>query len=77
MLESDLTDARDRAEIAEAEIRTHQMSDALREIRDPEHHEVHAEAPAFDDRRATSPFVQELSLDARKSISGSTGSRNC
>ena len=73
-LEADLTDVRDRAEIAEAEIRTHQMSDALREIRDPEHlHEAHAEAPAFDDRRATTPFVKELSLDARKSISRING----
>jgi len=73
-LEADLTDVRDRAEIAEAEVRTHQMSDALREIRDPEHlHEAHADAPAPDDRRSTTPFVQELSMDARKSISRING----
>lgn len=73
-LESSLTDARDRAEIAEGELRTHQMSEALREIRDPEHaHDGQADAPPFDDRRATSPFVKELSLDARKSISHING----
>jgi chromosome segregation ATPase len=74
-LESSLTDARDRAEIAEGELRTHQMSEALREIRDPEHvHEGHAaEAPTIDDRRSTTPFVKELSMDARKSISRING----
>jgi predicted nucleic acid-binding Zn-ribbon protein len=72
-LESELADATDRVEIAEGELRTHQMSEALREIRDPEHLHETADQPVHDDRRATTPFVRELSMDARKSISRING----
>ena len=82
-LESELADAVKRADLAEAEIRTHQMSDALREMRE---HDVAATrdaatqreisaatsaaigAGALDDRRAAGPFLKELSMDAKKSL---------
>ncbi len=82
-LETDLSSAADRADLAEAEIRTHQMSEALREMRE---HDVAAtrdaatqreisaatsaaiDAGALDDRRASSPLLKELSMDAKKSL---------
>ena len=82
-LEAELQSAAERAEVAEAEIRQHQMSDALREMRE---HDVAAnrdaatqreisaataaaiEVGALEDRRASSPFLKELSLDAKRSI---------
>jgi signal transduction histidine kinase len=49
------------------------MSEALREMREHPGTEGEAEAPArevasVEDRRATSPFMKELSLDAKKSL---------
>ena len=82
-LEADLTSAAERADLAEAENRTHQMSDALREMRE---HDVAAtrdattqreisaatsaaiEAGALEDRRASAPLLKELSMDAKKSL---------
>ena len=75
-LERDLSAKLERLDEVEGELRQQQMAEAMRQIRG-EH-----EAPApthdalavggvvpFDDRRATSPFVKELSLDAKKSLS--------
>ncbi len=73
-LEIEVTGARERLEIVEGELRTHQMSEALREMREHPVAEDGAEAPArevpapIEDRRATSPFMKELSLDAKKSL---------
>jgi hypothetical protein len=82
-LETELESNIERAEVAEAEIRQHQMSDALREMRE---HDVAAtrdtqtqrdvsaatsaaiDAGGLEDRRATSPLMKELSLEARRSI---------
>ncbi len=81
-LEAVSTDARDRADIAEGELRTHQMSEALREMREPETADAAATATAsasasaetvVEDRRATTPFLKELSLDAKKSLSRING----
>ncbi len=75
-LEAEIGGARERLEIVEGELRTHQMSDALREMRehpagdgetDGGTHEVVATTP-IEDRRSTSPFMKELSLDAKKSL---------
>jgi signal transduction histidine kinase len=79
-LETDLTTARERIEVVEGDLRMHQMSDALRETREPESSETMAgqdqdaegEAPA-EDRRATSPFVKELSVDAKRSVAKING----
>jgi hypothetical protein len=66
-----------RLEEAEAEIRQHQMAQAMRQIRGesdaPASADDHEAAPAdeggpLEDRRATSPFMKELSNDARRSI---------
>jgi uncharacterized phage infection (PIP) family protein YhgE len=82
-LEADLAAAAERAELAEAENRQHQMSDTLREIRahdaattrDPQtQREITAatsaaiDAGALEDRRAATPYLRELSLDAKRSI---------
>jgi len=77
-LETDLTTARERLEVVEGDLRMHQMSDALRETRDPEPGDVappatpDAELP-IDDRRATSPFMKELSVDAKRSVAKING----
>jgi len=82
-LELELSSATERADVAEAEIRTHQMSDALREMREQDvattrdaatQREVSAatsaaiEAGALEDRRSTSPLLRELSIDAKRSL---------
>jgi len=82
-LEVDLVSATERADVAEAENRTHQMSDALREMREQDvattrdaatQRDVSAatsaaiEAGALEDRRSTSPLLRELSVDAKRSL---------
>jgi hypothetical protein len=79
-LETDLGSARGRLEVVEGDLRMHQMSDALRETREPEGAEPAAEdaprpeatVPA-EDRRATSPFMKELSVDAKRSVAKING----
>jgi chromosome segregation ATPase len=82
-LEAELKSAAERADVAEAEIRTHQMSEALREMREHDQavnrdaatqREISAatsaaiEVGAPEDRRGSSPFLKELSNDAKRSI---------
>ena len=82
-LETEITSASERADVAEAEIRTHQMSDALREMREQDvattrdaatQREVSAatsaaiDAGGLEDRRSTSPLLKELSVDAKRSL---------
>jgi hypothetical protein len=63
----------ERVEELEAEIRQHQMSDQMRELQPPKH-EPHADDAAVDeDRRASTPFIKEMSLDAQKAISRMMG----
>ena len=65
-----------RLEVLEGDLRTHQMSDALRETRT---HDAPDDLPAeggsplvadgqLEDRRASTPFIKELSIDAQKSL---------
>jgi chromosome segregation ATPase len=78
-LEVDVTTARERLEVVEGDLRMHQMSDALRETREPAgegvpHETVTAEVEASpEDRRATSPFMKELSVDAKRSVAKING----
>ena len=75
-LELDLTVSRERLDVVEGDLRMHQMSEALRETREPlpaeagvESHAASAASElAFEDRRATSPFMKELSIDAKRSL---------
>ncbi|HEX6131368.1 MAG TPA: hypothetical protein VF044_06525, partial [Actinomycetota bacterium] len=72
-LEAELTATLERIEVAETELRTHRMSEALKEMREGEHAEaadgqVAAALPVLEDRRAATPFTQELSLDAKKTL---------
>ncbi|HUL86394.1 MAG TPA: hypothetical protein VLX89_12855 [Actinomycetota bacterium] len=74
-LELDVTVARDRLDVVEGDLRMHQMSEALRETREPlpneageEGETITAAAVPFEDRRSSTPFTKELSLDAKKSL---------
>jgi signal transduction histidine kinase len=79
-LETQVQSATERMEVMEGELRTHQMSEALREMRAGE---VAAAEPGvavpvaddavIEDRRATTPFLQELSMDAKKSMARING----
>ena len=79
-LETDLITARNRLEVIEGDLRMHQMSDALRETREQETADAVArdeqdtvvETPV-EDRRGTTPFMKELSLDAKKSVAKING----
>ena len=79
-LETDLITARNRLEVIEGDLRMHQMSDALRETREQEtadavardEQETVVEMPV-EDRRGTTPFMKELSLDAKKSVAKING----
>ncbi len=79
-LETDLKAARDRIEVVEGDLRMHQMSDALRETREPDAADAVAaevqgadvDAPA-EDRRASTPFMKELSVDAKRSVAKING----
>ena len=78
-LEAQVLTMNEQLEVVQGELRHHQMSDALREIRTPEVTETTAEsgeAPqgsAVEDRRATTPFLKELSIDAKKSMARING----
>lgn len=68
-LDLELTSTRDRIEVAEGELRTHQMSEALREMHQPAaHDDGEVETKIVEDRRASTPFMRELSHDAKKSL---------
>jgi chromosome segregation ATPase len=76
-LETDLATTTERLELVEAEMRTHQMSEALREMREgpsePAGDASTAAEPVLEDRRASTPFMEELSLDAKKALSRING----
>jgi hypothetical protein len=64
----------ERREELEAQLRQHQMAEQIRELQAPKHepHELHEAAleyPDTGDRRASTPFVKEMSMDASKTIS--------
>jgi hypothetical protein len=60
----------ERLEELEAQLRQHQMSEQIRELQTQKHEQTEADAeiPAGD-RRASTPFVREMSMDAQKTIS--------
>ena len=81
-LERDVTDRAERTEVVEAQLRQLQMHEALREIREPHGDEAAAEGEGIpvesiangngsapDPRVNASPFMAELSMDAKKSLS--------
>jgi hypothetical protein len=73
-LEREMAHKAERIEEVEAELRQHQMSNAMRAIRGDGHETEGGEPPMdahvapIEDRRATGPFMQELSLDAKRSL---------
>jgi hypothetical protein len=80
-LERDVAATGLRLEEAEAELRQQQMAQAMRQIRGQSDDasaggadhaaadaQPHPEVEPIEDRRATSPFMKELSVDARKSL---------
>jgi hypothetical protein len=73
-LEREMARKMERIEEVEAELRQHQMSDAMRAIRGEGHEVLAGEGVVgsgrlpLEDRRATTPFMKELSLDAKRSL---------
>ena len=74
-LQKQLAASAERLEEVESELRQQQMAQAMRHIRGEDAPEGEAdeaiavgEAAPLEDRRATSPFMKELSFDARKSL---------
>lgn len=77
-LERQLETAAQKLEETESELRQQQMAAAMRQIRREETEPAAAtegsgagtrrDGPPMEDRRATSPFLKELSVDARKSL---------
>jgi signal transduction histidine kinase len=64
----------ERLEELEAQLRQHQMAEQMRELQPPkhEHHEPDDAAPV-EDRRASTAFLKEMSMDAQKTISRMMG----
>ncbi|MGI8615672.1 MAG: hypothetical protein ACR2L4_02660 [Actinomycetota bacterium] len=65
----------ERLEEVEAQLRQHQMADQMRELQ-PAKHEQHHEADdaaPVEDRRAATPFLKEMAMDAQKTISRMMG----
>ena len=65
----------ERLEELEAQLRQHQMADQMRELQ-PAKHEQHHEsddAVPVEDRRAATPFLKEMAMDAQKTISRMMG----
>ncbi len=74
--ERELTQSLARTEELETELRQVQLEKAMRDLRDQEaaaaaasHGPVMSEEDILEDRRASTPFTKELSLDAQKTIS--------
>ena len=60
----------ERLEELQAKLRQHQMADQMRELQAPKHeHRDADDAPPAEDRRQSSPFIKEMSMDAQKTIS--------
>jgi chromosome segregation ATPase len=64
----------ERLDELQAKLRQHQMADQMRELQAPKHeHRETDEAASVDDRRASTPFIKEMSMDAQKTISRMIG----
>ena len=59
----------ERLEELQAKLRQHQMADQMRELQGPKHEHHDSDDAAVDDRRASTPFIKEMSMDAQKTIS--------
>lgn len=63
-----------RLEELEAKLRQHQMADQMRELQPAKHeHREPDEAAPAEERRASTPFIKEMSMDAQKTISRMIG----
>jgi hypothetical protein len=62
----------ERLEELEAQLRQHQMADQMRELHTPKTETREVES-VFEDRRSSTPFVKEMSMDAQKTISRMMG----
>jgi hypothetical protein len=66
------TDA-ERIEVLEAELRQHQMAEQMRELQAQKHEARDADGEVIEDRRGSTPFIKEMSMDAQKTISRMIG----
>jgi signal transduction histidine kinase len=64
----------ERLEELQAKLRQHQMADQMRELQSPKHeHRETDDAVPAEDRRLSTPFLKEMSMDAQKTISRMIG----
>ena len=64
----------ERLEEVQAKLRQHQMTDQMRELQGPKHeHRETDDAAPTEDRRLSTPFLKEMSMDAQKTISRMIG----
>jgi signal transduction histidine kinase len=64
----------ERIEVLEAELRQHQMADQMRELQAQKHDAREDDASSvIEDRRGSTPFIKEMSMDAQKTISRMIG----
>jgi hypothetical protein len=64
----------ERLEELQAKLRQHQMADQMRELQGPKHeHRETDDAAPEEDRRSSTPFLKEMSMDAQKTISRMIG----
>jgi signal transduction histidine kinase len=73
-MERQTTADAERLEELEAQLRQHQMAEQMRELQTSKHeHHDSADAAPVEDRRAATPFIKEMSMDAQKTISRMMG----
>ena len=63
----------ERIEELEEQVRQHKMAEQMRELQTPKHEARDAEGDVIEDRRGSTPFIKEMSMDAQKTISRMIG----
>ncbi|HEX5936177.1 MAG TPA: hypothetical protein VFZ75_00585 [Actinomycetota bacterium] len=72
-LERQVGDDAARIEQLEEQLRQHKMADQMRELQTPKHEAREAEGELIEDRRGSTPFIKEMSMDAQKTVSRMIG----
>jgi hypothetical protein len=72
-LERQVASDAERLEELEAQLRQHQMADQMRELHQPKPETREGDPAVIEDRRGSTPFIREMSMDAQKTISRMMG----
>ena len=63
----------ERVEQLEEQVRQLKMAEQMRELQTPKHEARDAEGDVIEDRRGSTPFIKEMSMDAQKTVSRMIG----